>query len=82
MASHSSILAWRISRTREPGTLQSMGSDMTEVHVHTHGDFSYHCFFFFSFSSLIGSFMIDSHQGGTWDSPVGKPRGKTSSESP
>ena len=24
---------------------------------------------------------IDSHHGGTWDSPVGKPRGKTSSES-
>ena len=24
---------------------------------------------------------IDSHHGGTWDSPVGKPRGKTSRES-
>ena len=24
---------------------------------------------------------IDSHHGGTWDSPVGKPRGKASSES-
>ena len=24
---------------------------------------------------------IDSHQGGTWDSPVGKPRGKASRES-
>ena len=24
---------------------------------------------------------IDSHQGGTWDSPVGKPRGKASWES-
>ena len=32
MASHSSILAWRIPRTEEPGGLQSMGSqelDMT-----------------------------------------------------
>ena len=27
MASHSSILAWEIPRTEEPGGLQSMGSD-------------------------------------------------------
>ena len=26
MATHSSMLAWRISRTEEPGGLQSMGS--------------------------------------------------------
>ena len=26
MAAHSSILAWRIPRTEEPGGLQSMGS--------------------------------------------------------
>ena len=26
MATHSNILAWRISRTEEPGGLQSMGS--------------------------------------------------------
>ena len=34
MATHSSILAWRIPRTEEPGRLQSIGSkesDMTEV---------------------------------------------------
>ena len=30
MATHSSILAWRIPRTGEPGGLQSMGSDTTE----------------------------------------------------
>ena len=33
MATHSSILAWRIPWTEEPGRLQSMGlqeSDMTE----------------------------------------------------
>ena len=28
MASHSSILAWKISRTEEPDRLQSMGSGM------------------------------------------------------
>ena len=34
MTTHSSILAWRILRTEEPGGLQSMGhkeSDMSEV---------------------------------------------------
>ena len=30
MAIHSSILAWKISWTEEPGGLQSMGSGMTE----------------------------------------------------
>ena len=39
MATHSSILAWRIPRTEEPGGLQSMGvteSDTTEQLTHTH----------------------------------------------
>ena len=34
MATHSSVLAWRIPWTEEPGRLQSLGhkeSDMTEV---------------------------------------------------
>ena len=30
MATHSSILAWRIPRTEEHGRLRSMGLDMTE----------------------------------------------------
>jgi len=30
MATHSSILAWRIPWTEEPGRLQSMGSQRTE----------------------------------------------------
>ena len=30
MAAHSSILAWRIPRTEEPGRLQSMGSQRVE----------------------------------------------------
>ena len=41
MATHSSILAWRISWTEEPGRLQSMGSqsqtrlsDLTSLHKH------------------------------------------------
>ena len=41
MATHSSILAWRIPWTEEPSGLQSIGSppqsDTTEVtHTHTH----------------------------------------------
>ena len=45
MAIHSSVLAWRISRTEEPGGLQSIGrkeSDMTEATEHsTHGRWTY-----------------------------------------
>ena len=42
MATHSSILAWRIPWTEEPGGLQSMGSQrighdwVTNTHTHTH----------------------------------------------
>ena len=44
MATHSSILAWRIPRTEEPGGLQSMrsqdvtGSDLTPSPVATMAD--------------------------------------------
>ena len=31
MATHSRILAWRIPRTKEPGGLQSMGSQLTLI---------------------------------------------------
>ena len=41
LATHSSILAWRIPQTEEPGGLEPMGlqeSDTTErlTHIHTH----------------------------------------------
>ena len=41
MATHSSILAWRIPWTEEPGRLQSMGSqrvehDLSDQHFHLH----------------------------------------------
>ena len=42
MTTHSSILAWRISWTKDPGGLQSMGckrSDMTEQLTHFQGLF-------------------------------------------
>ena len=44
MATHSSILAWEIPWTEEPGGLQSMGSqesDMTEQLNHTSSDTFY-----------------------------------------
>ena len=41
MATHSSILAWRISWTEEPGALQSMGSQRVgHVHLVAHELFS------------------------------------------
>ena len=51
MATHSSILAWRIPTTEEPGGLQSMGSqkdrhewsDLARMHTHTHTPFGVHC---------------------------------------
>ena len=43
MSTHSSILAWKIPRTVEPGKLQSMGSQnmghnerLSHTHTHTH----------------------------------------------
>ena len=41
MATHSSVLVWRIPWTEEPGRLQSMGSqrvghDRARTHTHTH----------------------------------------------
>ena len=35
MATHSSILAWKIPRTEEPGRLQSMGSQRVGHHQAT-----------------------------------------------
>ena len=46
MATHSSILAWRIPWTEEPGGLQSMGhreSDMTEWLTYSHSHIAYMC---------------------------------------
>ena len=36
MATHSSILAWKIPWTEEPGCLRSMWSLETTEHTHTH----------------------------------------------
>ena len=53
MATHSSILAWRIAWTEEPGRLQSMGlqrvsqdwvTKHTHTHTHTHNICLSYCF--------------------------------------
>ena len=36
MATHSSILTWRISWTEKPGRLQSMGSELNSTEQHFH----------------------------------------------
>ena len=38
MATHSSILAWRIPWTEEPGGLQSMGSQESDTTEQLHND--------------------------------------------
>ena len=60
MATHSSVLAWRILWTEGPGGLQSMGckeSDTTEqlTHTQTHPGFSSSDGFIFSFFILLFS---------------------------
>ena len=68
MATYSSILAWRISWTEEPGGLQSTGSQRmghnpvtnTHTHTHTHTYILYlECFFllFLSFVFMYWIFM-------------------------
>ena len=59
MATHSSILAWRIPWTEEPGELQSMGSeesDITETHFH----FTFHACIYSGYISLIG-YITDNY---------------------
>ena len=66
MATHSSILAWRIPWTEEPGTLQSMGckeSDTTEDTKHppsNDGDGTQFEHRILLQPSLVSSFPLDS----------------------
>ena len=54
MATHSSILAWRIPWSEEPGGLQSMGSQLdTTERLHFH----------FSLSDFFGVDIVAIHRG-------------------
>ena len=62
MATHSSILAWKILQTEEPGGLESLGSDTTEhtnthVHTHTHTHTHTHIDFVQSLPAICVSFL-------------------------
>ena len=66
MASHYSILAWKIPWMEEPGGLQSMGleeSDMTEgLHFH----FSFSCIGEGNGNPLQCSCLENPRDGGAW----------------
>ena len=66
MATHSSVLAWRIPGMEEPGRLQSMGSlesDMTErLHFH----FSLSCIGEGNGNPLQGSCLENPRDGRAW----------------
>ena len=71
MATHSSILAWRIPWTEGPGGLQSMesqriGHDWATKHIHTHTEFIC-CLFQFNFawpqSRLWSVSHVEIHRG-------------------
>ena len=64
MATHSSILAWRIPWAEEPGGLQSMGSqrvrndwvtDHTHTHTHTYTHTQVHAIYYMIFSQDIST---------------------------
>ena len=66
MAIHCNIFAWRIPQTKEPGGLQSMGSqrvsDTTEAtehtqHTHTHTHNSYKGYISVHFTSLKNTIL-------------------------
>ena len=60
MATHSSILAWKILQTEEPGGLESLGSDTTErahTHAHTHTHTHTHTDFVQSLPAICVSFL-------------------------
>ena len=42
MATHSSIPAWKIPWTKEPGRLQSMGSEKSQTRLNTHAQATHH----------------------------------------
>ena len=65
-----------LSSRKARGTPESChhSQSPTDVSVHSRETF-------FPCTASIFKPRIDSHHGGTWDSPVGKPRGKASRES-
>ena len=70
MATHSSILAWKIPWMEEPGGLQSMGSPRVghteQLHVH----FSLSCIGEGNGNQLQCSCLENPRDGGAWWAPI------------
>ena len=73
MATHSSILAWRIPWTEEPGGLQSMGSQRVGYDWNDLAHVNGHNQKINGFQGLVGKGWIGTSQGclGQWNSSVG-----------
>ena len=66
MATHSSVLAWRIPGTGEPGGLQSMGSLESDTTERLHFHFSLSCIGEGNGNPLQCSCLENPRDGGTW----------------
>ena len=65
-----------LSKGKGRGTAGSCHHSKTPPDVSVHSrETCFHC------TASTFKPRMDSHHGGTWDSPVGKPRGKASTES-
>ena len=70
MATHSSILVWRILQTEEPGGLQSMGSLVSDTTERLHFHFSLSCIGEENGNPLQCSCLENPRDGGAWWSAV------------
>ena len=66
MATHSSILAWEIPWTEEPGRLQSMGSRRSDTTERLHFHFSLSCIGEGNGNPLQCSCLENPKDGGAW----------------
>ena len=66
MAPHSSILAWEIPRTEEPGGLQSVGSLELDTTEQLHFHFSLSCIGEGNGNPLQCSCLENPRDGGAW----------------
>ena len=66
MATHSRTLAWKIPWTEEPGRLQSVGSEESDMTERLHFHFSLSCIGEGNGNPLQCSFLENHRDGGAW----------------
>ena len=66
MAPHSSTLAWKIPWTEEPGRLQPLGSQESDMTERLHFHFSLSCIGEGNGNPLQGSCLENPRDGGAW----------------